>query len=52
MPKLPARTGKEILNILPSHGSVLDHVTGSHHILISEDRMRRIVVNMWARHTL
>ncbi len=49
MPKLPSRTGKQILKTLLSHGFILDHITGSHHILVNEDRTRRITVPVHAR---
>lgn len=44
MPRLPARTGKQIARILLQHGFVLDHVTGSHHIFVSNDGTRRVSV--------
>jgi predicted RNA binding protein YcfA (HicA-like mRNA interferase family) len=49
MPKLPSLTGKQILKVLLSNGFMLDHVTGSHHILVNEDRTRRITVPVHAR---
>lgn len=40
MPKLPARTGKQIAKILLAHGYTLDRVTGSHHIFVSNGGKR------------
>lgn len=48
MPKLPAKTGKQIAKILLAHGFILDHITGSHHIFIREDG-RRVSVPIHAR---
>ncbi|MBI2409928.1 type II toxin-antitoxin system HicA family toxin [Candidatus Kaiserbacteria bacterium] len=47
MPKLPARTGKQIAKILVAHGFVLDHITGSHHIFVRD--ARRISVPIHTR---
>ncbi|MFH1178285.1 MAG: type II toxin-antitoxin system HicA family toxin [bacterium] len=40
MPKLSARTGKQVARILQAHGFVLDHITGSHHIFVHENGKR------------
>jgi len=40
MPKLPVRTGKQLVRILQANGFILDHITGSHHILVDEDGKR------------
>lgn len=48
MPKLPARTGKQIAKILLKNGFVLDHVTGSHHLFARSDG-RRVSVPIHAR---
>jgi predicted RNA binding protein YcfA (HicA-like mRNA interferase family) len=44
MPKLPTRSGKQLVKILQLHGFTVDHVTGSHHILINESKTRRVTV--------
>ncbi|MBI4093379.1 type II toxin-antitoxin system HicA family toxin [Candidatus Kaiserbacteria bacterium] len=49
MPRLPSRTGRQIIRILREHGFVLDHVTGSHHILVSLDGKRRVTVPVHRR---
>lgn len=33
MPKLPARTSKQVLQTLEHHGFVIHHITGSHYIM-------------------
>lgn len=48
MPKLPARTGRQIAKILIAHGFVLDRVTGSHHIFVCENG-RRVSVPIHTR---
>jgi mRNA interferase HicA len=40
MPKLPARTGKQIAKLLLKNRFVLDHITGSHHIFVRDDGTR------------
>ena len=37
MPKLPAIKAKDLIKVLLKHGYVLDHISGSHHILRSSD---------------
>jgi predicted RNA binding protein YcfA (HicA-like mRNA interferase family) len=49
MPKLPVRTGKQVLKVLLAKGFVVDHVTGSHHILVNSDRTRRVTVPVHTR---
>lgn len=44
MPKLPTRTGKQVIDVLQKYGFVIDHVTGSHHIMFNEEQNRRITV--------
>ncbi|MDP2648325.1 MAG: type II toxin-antitoxin system HicA family toxin [Patescibacteria group bacterium] len=44
MPRLPARTGKQVARVLAKNGFALDHVTGSHHIFVSADGSRRVTV--------
>lgn len=48
MPRLPSRTGKQIVRILEHNGFVLDHVTGSHHVFIGTDG-RRVTVPVHAK---
>lgn len=48
MPKLPARTGKQVAKILIAHGFELDHITGSHHIFVRIDG-KRVSVPIHAR---
>jgi len=40
MPRIPARTGKQVVRILQAHGFILDHVTGSHNIFVHENGKR------------
>lgn len=49
MARLPSRSGKKVIRILLRHGFVLDHVTGSHHIFVSSDGMRRVTVPVHGR---
>lgn len=44
MPKLPAITSRKILAVLTKAGFEVDHVTGSHHILLNESSGKRVVV--------
>ena len=49
MSKLPSRTGKQLLKILTAHGFTVDHVTGSHHVLVNIDRSKRVTVPVHGR---
>lgn len=44
MPKLPSITPRKILAVLIKEGFEVDHVTGSHYILLNESNGRRAVV--------
>lgn len=40
MPKLPVLTPRKVLSLLRKQGFVVDHVTGSHYILLHPDGRR------------
>ena len=46
MPKLPARTPRQLARLLEAHGFVLDRVKGSHPIYHHPESGRRVVVPM------
>ena len=49
MPKLPARTPKQILVSLKRNGFELDYVTGSHHVFLHPISRRRVTVALHAK---
>jgi len=49
MPRLPSRTGKQILKLLFANGFIVDHITGSHHVLVNLDKSRRVTIPIHAR---
>ncbi len=46
MPKLPARSPRQVARLLEEHGFVLDRIKGSHHIYFHPETGRRAVVPM------
>jgi predicted RNA binding protein YcfA (HicA-like mRNA interferase family) len=44
MPKFPSLTSKKILRILQKAGFKIDHATGSHYILYSSEKNKRVTV--------
>ena len=44
MPKLPTVTGKKVVKAFESHGFVVDHINGSHHIMMKEGHPNRLSV--------
>jgi len=43
MQKLPAISSDELIRILANYGYFVDHVKGSHFVLISQDKGRLVV---------
>ena len=46
MPKLPARSPRQMARLLEEHGFILDRTKGSHHIYLHPESGRRVVVPM------
>ena len=46
MPKLPARSPRQMARLLEEHGFILDRTKGSHHIYFHPETGRRVVVPM------
>ena len=46
MPKVPARSPRQMARLLEEHGFVLDRIKGSHHIYFHPETGRRAVVPM------
>lgn len=49
MPKLPSLTPKKVLAALTKAGFVVDHMTGSHYILLNASNGKRAVVPFHTR---